>query len=575
MAPPIAKATLSLLLACAAPAQGVETVWSAFAYVLNGERTPFHGPGASHGTLTSIGAQQMYSQGSLFKTRWLTTLSGSESNVTTNAQIANLETSAIDNSQLWISSSRDEFVAAGALAFVQGLYPPSKQSFASNNGGIEAAVLANGSLIDFPLDGYMYPNIRTLSVSESESVWLQGHRTCSNYYRATGSGNLKSNKQIAELYNESYPHYQDLWSTVFDGTFPLAAASFDNAYDLYDFASYQYMHNKTIREVLHEDELFWLSEFASIQQYTTNSARSLSGSEDGDPIRAISGRTLASKVVVQFQQNILTQGDSYKLNLMFGTFEPMLAFFSLSGLSTGRLSGMFQEIPKPGGAIVFELFSEGTDTTNLPDSDDLWVRFLYRNGTDVDAPILEYSLFGNGNSETRIKYRDFVSNIREFSLDDIPTWCEICDAVSIFCSATRQASSQNSSATSSSKNPNMSPVVAGVIGAIMGISLVAVVAVLLFVFGGYNFRRKPAGQKAAVGGFKGAEKMSSDMDLSVAKNGARHERVGSWELGASCRPVATVSKDEPIVGATCMRNIDDDGDSIIMHSEPVKPREGV
>lgn len=165
---------LTLLLACASSIQAAdETVWSAFAYVLNGERTPLLGPATARGALTSLGAQQMFSQGSLLRTRWLvnTTSSSSGSNATTNAPIANIERLAIDNSQLSISSSRDDYVSAGALAFMQGLYPPRTQTFASNNGGINASVLANGSLVNFPLDGYMYPNIRTLSLSEPESVW--------------------------------------------------------------------------------------------------------------------------------------------------------------------------------------------------------------------------------------------------------------------------------------------------------------------------------------------------------------------------------------------------------------------
>lgn len=161
-------------VACASPTQATETVWSAFAYVLNGERTPMQGLGPSHGTLTSLGAQQMYSQGSLLATRWLTNLSLSaagDSNVTTNAQIVDLERNAIDNSQIWIASSRDDYIATGALAFVQGLYPPRNGTFATNNGGIDAATLADGSYLNYPLDGYMYPNIRTLSISEPESIW--------------------------------------------------------------------------------------------------------------------------------------------------------------------------------------------------------------------------------------------------------------------------------------------------------------------------------------------------------------------------------------------------------------------
>lgn len=229
--------------------------------------------------------------------------------------------------------------------------------------------------------------------------------------------------------------------------------------------------------------------------------------------------------------------------------------------------------------VLFELFSEGTNTTSFPYIDDLWVRFLYRNSTDDDAPVWEYPLFGLGNSETRIKYKDFASSIQRFSLDDIPTWCNVCDAVSLFCATTRQTSN-GSKASSNSKDRNLSPAIAGVIGAFMAVAATSVAAVLLFVFGGFRFRRNPDGLNSFLGGFKGAEKMASDQDLSVANSGAKHERVGSWELGKAGRAIVEVSqgdasKQEPVFGATHMRNIDDDDDSILMGGQPVKPREGI
>ncbi|KAK9773432.1 putative Histidine phosphatase superfamily [Seiridium cardinale] len=574
MAPSGTKTILTLLLTCGASVQAAETVWTAFAYVLNGERTPLLA-GTSAGSLTSVGANQMLSQGSLLRTRWLdnTTLSGDSSNITTNAPIVGIQKTAIDNSQLSIYSSRDQYVTAGALAFMQGLYPPRTQAFAPGNGGLDAAVLANGSLVEFPFDGYMYPNIRTVSLSEPESVWLEGHVTCTEYLKATSD--LRSDHRIAEKYNTSYPQYQKLWSTVFNGTFPLAAATFEYAYELYDYASYQYTHNKTIRDALHADELDWLAEFASIQQFAKNGDLSVSGRNNGDMIRAISGRTLAATVIEQFQEHITTGGESPKLNLVFGSFEPMLSFFALSNLSTGHSSGTFQDLPQPGGAMIFELFSEGTDTSNMPGVEDLWIRFLYRNGTAADTPVYEYPLFDLGNSETRLKYKDFASHIQAFSINSVSEWCTTCDAVSTFCSTTRQTLDGDSTSSTNSNNLNLSPAVAGVIGACMTIAVIAVVAVSLVVFGGFVVHRNSPSRKSNLAGFKGPEKMASDKDLTVAKNGARHERVGSWELGGPGRPVVGDSKDEPVFGATHMRNIDDDGDSIIMGREPVNPRESV
>lgn len=157
------------------------------------------------------------------------------------------------------------------------------------------------------------------------------------------------------MFADSLPEYQLLWSTVFNGTFPERAASFYYAYDLYEYAAYHYTHNSTIRNTLDVDQLSWLNQLANIQQFAMNGDLTASGKVEGDMIRAIAGRTLSAKIMAQFQQQVSLQGDATKLNLMFGSFQPMLSFFSLSELSTGHSSGLFQEIPGFGSASKFRL----------------------------------------------------------------------------------------------------------------------------------------------------------------------------------------------------------------------------
>ncbi|KAG4222087.1 hypothetical protein PC116_g29438 [Phytophthora cactorum] len=148
-----------------------ETVWASFAYVLYGERTPFLGDLVS--SLTPLGAQQLYSQGSLFRARYLSnsSLSDEDNAITTNSPIVGLERQALDNSQLSVFSSTDDYVVGGALAFLQGLYPPVTRAFADNNGGANASRLANGTLVNYPLGGYQYPNIRNVPTTDPNSIW--------------------------------------------------------------------------------------------------------------------------------------------------------------------------------------------------------------------------------------------------------------------------------------------------------------------------------------------------------------------------------------------------------------------
>ncbi len=170
--PPLALAIglAGLVASSSAQANSNEIVWSSVSFVLYGDRTPLQGTTPS---LTPLGADQLVSQGSLFRSRYLDNknYTHGEGLLTDHAFIHGIEVNAIDNSQLTIYSSTESYISASAFAFMQGLYPPSTQSFTSGTGGLEAATLANGSLLDYPLAGYQYPNILAASSGDPESIW--------------------------------------------------------------------------------------------------------------------------------------------------------------------------------------------------------------------------------------------------------------------------------------------------------------------------------------------------------------------------------------------------------------------
>ena len=62
-------------------------------------------------------------------------------------------------------------MVASALAFMQGLYPPVEGIFATNNGGLGASVMANRSLVQFPLNGYQYPSVLTMDLTDPSYIW--------------------------------------------------------------------------------------------------------------------------------------------------------------------------------------------------------------------------------------------------------------------------------------------------------------------------------------------------------------------------------------------------------------------
>ncbi|KAI1506427.1 histidine phosphatase superfamily [Biscogniauxia marginata] len=559
---------------------GTETVWASFAYVLHGERTP---PlGETSVILTPSGAQQLYSQGSLFRARYLSnTLSDEEHRITTNSPIVGLEQDTLDNSQLSIYSSTDDVVTASTLAFMQGLYPPVSGTSASSNASSDASTLANGTTVEYPLDGYQYPNIQTLSGLDPNSIWLDGHSACSEYW---SSGNdFRDEAYSVQMYNSSLDFYQETWSEVFPDTLSASTVNFDRAYDLYEYALYEYNHNQSVRDSLNDARLARLRNLADAQQFALNGDLSASGLQSGDRIRAIAGRMLAGKVVAQLSNQIASGGSSNKLSLAFGSFEPFLAFFSLSGLSdSNNNTVLFKQVPQPGAAMVFELFSTaagGNDTSDYPGYDELWVRFLYRNGTDLSAPLEEYPLFGL--SEARMQWADFRQLVNAFAIKDITGWCQTCDAVTLFCIALDDTPGSDGSTTlfgSGGGSSSLSPAVAGVIGAVIALAVFGVAAAAAFVFGGLRIRRNDGSSRSSgsLGGFKGAEKLASDHDVSIVKSGARHERVGSWELGGPGPSTTGLpSKNDPaFFGAAVQQNRDEDAESI-MGRAPIKPLESI
>ncbi|KAK8095047.1 Histidine acid phosphatase [Apiospora hydei] len=602
--------------------EGVEAeqiVWSSFAYILHGETTPLSTSSLSS-SLTAYGAQQMFAQGQMFRYRYLTTANtgdASDDDATGSFPIVGLSQRALDNSQLDIVTNADTYNVASAMAFLQGLYPPTPGAFVENDGDLNASTLSNGSMVEFPLDGYQYPNIQATSILDEKSYQIQGHVSCSTYMGSQLEAD--SDEIIRRNHDESRELYGKLSnSSVLAGTEPFQPrrASFDHAYELWDYAAYQYSHNATVRDALGAETLGRLGQLASDQQFDYNGNLSASGLQKGDMIRAIAGRTLAGRVLAQLRSQIAGEYPQ-KLTLMVGSFEPMLAFFAYLTAHPHCGSGT---IPEPGSAMVFELFSVSSSSDNdnsgndnssshgdsdsssiskrqqqYPTEDDLWVRFLYRSGTNASSEpsLTEYPLFGRGNSQSSMKWQAFHDAVSDIAVAGLSDWCRLCSAPTLYCMAAEANNNDGYGGSSPSSSwpstfggsfrRRMSPTLAGVIGALVTLAAVALAGIAAFVIGGLRVRRRRNERRDAAvqrsnslggGGFKGAEKMASDRDLAVARGGGRHERVGSWEMGAPATPPNVARRGEAAFGAMVVRELDDDGVSIL-EEEPVKPRETV
>jgi hypothetical protein len=559
-----------------------EQIWGAVIYAEYGERTPYILPETN--TLTPLGAQQMYQSGQFYRQRYVDT--GDNLLVTSDA-IQDISPYEINVDQIEIWSTVDQFIIASAQAFMQGLYPPLEDS--SNHTFLDSeSSLANGSNIEFPLNGYQYPQIYTASELDMNSIWISGEVNCPMY--TSSRAEYFSSPQFLNTEAANADFYNNLEGSVLDGIFPNETVGYFNAYYIYDYLNYGYVHNTTVRDHVSDEDVEHARILADEWVFAMNGNISASGTTQGDHIRAISGRTLATRIIEALFENIHSAGDDDKMTLLFGSFEPMVAFAALAQLPEREPD--FYGLPNLGATMVWELFSYTANdtTTEYPLESDLYVRFLFQNGTGSEAELISFPLFGRDPSQIVMTLDEFMAGMQPFVMSDVESWCNTCSSYSVFCPAFVNSDGNSSSGSSSASHRHgISPAVAGVIGAIVTLVVAGILFALVMLIGGVRFYRNHAKRRSELGGFKGGEKLASDADLTVQKSavGASvqeagpakgHERVGSWELSDRQKAEeAAMRNSELQQPGSAMRkpSFEDDDLRVSTFSDPVKMRESV
>jgi hypothetical protein len=511
-----------------------EQIWGSVIYTRYGDRTPYVLP--TPDTLTPLGARQMYSAGDRFKDRYLTPTGGDGHTV-----IQNISPVQLQHDQVRILSLNQQFVAASAQAFMQGLYPPLQTS-SNATFIVRQSTLANGSNILSPLDGYQYPQMDTTSFLDLDSVWLAGADHCplfddfqNRYFTSAAYGDVRAKSQT---------FYESLQSGVLDGVITSSMLTYGNAYLIYDYLNYGFVHNSSLAKDLSTSDLSQAKTLADEWAWAIFGNTS---SSEQDQIRAIAGRTLAFAIMKAINGNIQTSGSLNKMTLLFGGFEPMISFAALAGLASEQ-NPQFRKIPDYGSSMVFELYSlSENDSSTYPSVTDLNIRFFFQEGINNDngSDFVAYPLFGNGPSGISMTLTDFTKAMGKFMIQGGGEWCRVCASYSIFCPAFEgNESDQSPSRSRPSSRTGLSPVVAGVVGAIVALALVGIIVAAAMLLGGLRLYRRRTKKRSELNGFKGGEKLASDQDLTLPKTAAgasvasaddppanSHERVGSWELG--------------------------------------------
>ena len=514
-----------LVIASAAQDASNETVvYSTVIINYHGDRTPLILP--IQNMLTSLGAKQLESAGSFFRQRYIAAPQGNQESNTLIDGIRN----DLDNTQVNILSTLEQYAVASAQAFMQGLYPPTNIS--SRLTIDNTFDLSNGTVIEAPLGGYQYPQIYTTSLDDPASIYVAGDTNCLTHdYAASVYAQSQESLGIKSATQDFYTSFQ---AKILNGVFPSSRISYDEAYHIYDYMNYGYVHNKTIRGDVSSDDLARARGLADQQMHAFHGNTSDNSSVNGNSIQNIAGQTMASVILSLFDLNIENQGATSKISVVFGDFQPLLAFAALAQLP--KVNTDFYGMPNYGSSMVFEMYGNKRNGTGLSSLDDLYVRFFFRNGTNASSPLSFYPLFG-GSDTQRLSLDDFVQEMQKLATPSVHDWCFTCQSESAFCAAYHNISVVNVSESGPPTAVAKRPAIAGIIGAVIGLAIGGIILAALMVLGGVRFHRSKAQRRSELGGFKAGEKLASDPDLprgpsvagaSIVKNG--EERVGSWEL---------------------------------------------
>lgn len=264
------------------------------------------------------------------------------------------------------------------------------------------------------MSGYQYAQVHTADAWDIEYPYLGAQIGCPAWEIA--AADTFTTPEFLQTQAVSQPIYDSVGPVLLSDVLPEQTWDYWNAYAIYDYVNYQNAHNTTVAALLEDpryinpatnvsylDSLRW---YADSQQYmwlgnmdahNNITDGGLPGGVQGS-ISTLPGNMLAAKLLSQLQVNVANAGAYYKLNLLFGDYQPMMSLFALMNLPA--LNSHFYGLPDFGSVATLELFSYTTEnsSTDFPAEDDLWVRFWFRNGTDAGSEFLAYSLFNYGPS---------------------------------------------------------------------------------------------------------------------------------------------------------------------------------
>lgn len=488
-----------LLLALLPLIQAQETVLGVYIFHRHGDRTSKAWPPTN---LTDLGYTEVYESGNYFRNRYITGAS----------KIHGVSQNIVKNSQLNVQAPVDVVLQSSAQGFLQGLYPPVGSTLGTQT-------LANGTKVQAPLNGYQLIPINAVTAvsggtNSENTAWLQGASGCAN--AIFSSNNYFISDDFISLANSTQSFYQGL-NPVVNGSFAASYVTYKNAYSskylkcplfrvmltipVFDLIHVATIDNATINSsyLLTTETLFQLQTLADHHEFEL-------AYNSSDTIRAVAGSTLAAQIVQQLNSTIVGKSAS-KFGIQFGAYGSFSSFFGLSQLNL--FSPNFTAIVDYASSMTFELVTNSTvSSTSYPNASDIYVRFLFSNGSAAYNPLVAYPLFNQ--SSTLLPWSTFVTSMDKFAIGSQTAWCSACGNSTGVCASTTTSSptsatssagssSTSGSSSSSSSGGGMSLAVAGVIGAMVTLAVILGLEGLILLLAGLRVvsKRRLGGSPAA------------------------------------------------------------------------------
>lgn len=382
--------------------------------------------------MTNLGATQLFSSGGFYRQRYIDTDSSNK--------IFNISSTKASPSQIWVSAPDQSVLLQTAVNFLQGLYPP----LSTLDTPLDTETLNNDTKVEAPLGGYQFVQIHGESEDDPDTIWIKGDDSCPTYDKAAASY-----KQSTE-FNNTLKSSRDFYSQFIPQLGKIMGndnVSYAHAYEVFDLLNVGNIHNASIRNTITSEQLDQLRYYANQHEWAQIYNKT-------QPERSIGGSALMGGILRQLNETVAGKA-KLKFNLMTGSYDTFQAFFGLANLSTANPD--FIGLPNYGASMAFELFTEDNMTSFPSNTDDLRVRFLFRNGTESDKQLTTFPLFGQ--QETILSYNDFVAKMNSSAITSPGQWCSTCRSTDSFCAAYPSATAISASGT------GLTVTAAGVIGA--------------------------------------------------------------------------------------------------------------